>query len=208
MAAIGGGSHGGGDEGGHGGGGGGGGGDGAAASAPSPPTTSYVIGPDANGRWAPVSVLSIKYKELAVTCAEAGQSASFSLQVHDGKTKLRRGMVLREAGSTPGEVVWELEATLRAIQLPNGAVPLGTEVVLHCGGVKQAARLLAVEGGESRFAPRRSDDGKAIPSRLRLRFVHCAEFLRVGAPCVFRDASAGADQLSLGVGWVSQLIAD
>ena len=67
--------------------------------------------------------------------------------------------------------------------------------------VKQAARLLSVDGGAPKFAPR---EGHEL-SRLRFRFVHCAEFVRHGAPCAFRDASAGAENLSLGAGWVSQL---
>ena len=50
--------------------------------------------------------------------AEAGQSATFCLRVHDSKSKLRRGMVLMEcryeAGSSrpsypSGAVTWELE---------------------------------------------------------------------------------------------------
>ena len=177
--------------------------DAAAAAAAMPPVgAKYVIGPDANGRWAPATVLSIRHKECSVARAEAGQSASVSLQVHDEKTKLRRGMVLREVEMADAGtlVVWELEATVSAIQLPN-AVPVGTEVVFHCGAVKQAARLLSVDGGETKFAPR---DGHEL-SRLRFRFVHCAEFVRHGAPCAFRDASAGAENLSLGAGWVSRL---
>ena len=39
-------------------------------------------------------------------------------------------------------------------------------------------------------------------ARVAFRFVHAAEFVRGGSPCVLRDASAGADQLGLAVGVV------
>ena len=103
------------------------------------------------------------------------------------------------------------EATVQAIQLPN-PVPVGTEVVFHCGAVKQAARLLEVDDGQPKFAvppqPQQQQQAPAndMQSRLKFRFVHCAEFVRVGARCAFRDASAGADNLSLGVGWVSKVL--
>ena len=265
--------------------GGGGGGSGA----------GYVLGPDAAGQWAAVSILSIKYKELAVTTAEAGQSATYCLRVHDPTFKLRRGMVLREvrsdqvgvasdgsagglaerggeaqargqrneqdkedeevqteaeeveveteaaeevqteaeteaeteaaaaeAGFGPGAVVWDLEAVVRVVQLPN-AVPVGTEVVLHCVAVKQSAKLLAVSelprgggeedglggggGGRSNGAPPAPLE-KLRPGagevRMRFRFVHAAEFVRVGTPLVFRDGSAG-DSVAVGVGRVVRI---
>ena len=189
---------------------------------------SYVIGPNAAGRWTPVSVLSIKYKQLNVSQLEAGQSATLCLQVHDARTKLRRGMVLREetleSAAAPHEesppppcrllggsaaVVWELEAVVRAIQLPN-AVPVGTEVVLHCVGVKQAARLLSLRIQEDGTARDGLDDNERMragcEATLRFRFVHAAEFVRCGTRCVFRDGSGGAENIGLGVGVVTRLV--
>ena len=43
---------------------------------------SLLLGPDAQGRWSRVSVQSIKYKDLSVARAEAGQSGSFWVQAH------------------------------------------------------------------------------------------------------------------------------
>ena len=43
---------------------------------------SLLLGPDARGRWSRVSVQSIKYKDLSVARAEAGQSGSFWVQAH------------------------------------------------------------------------------------------------------------------------------
>ena len=39
-----------------------------------------LLGPDAHGQWSRVSVQSIKYKDLPVARAEAGQSGSFWVQ--------------------------------------------------------------------------------------------------------------------------------
>ena len=212
----------------------------------------YVLGPDSAGRWVPASILSIRYKELAVTAAEAGQSATFCLQVAS-RTKLRRGMVLRDVArsQTPtptlpglssarpevgedeyseiersecesddcscgngGAVVWELDAEVRSLRL-SSAVPVGTEVVVHCVGVKQAARLLRVSesggeelsdgGGGSTLLDRRWKAQRLCPNaseaRLRFRFVHMAEFVRADTPLIFRTPSAG-----IGVGVVARLI--
>lgn len=222
---------------------------------PSPMATGereYLLGPDAYGRWTPVSVLSIKHKESAVTRAEAGQSATFCLEVRDAKAKLRRGMVLLEqrlpngppdetqagvhqrlpngpspyavpffasvpppfmaahpgklpgsfpAGVLPGAaVVWELEVSVHALRLPS-PVPVGTEIVLHCVGVKQAARLLRVDDAAGTGSLDKLRDG--ADARLRLRFVHSAEFLQIGMPCILRDASAGASHLGLAIGLVT-----
>ena len=188
---------------------------------------------------------------------------------------------MRGGGSEGGgAVVWELEAVVQTIKLPN-AVPVGTEVVLHCVAVKQAARLLEVRegggggdgcggGGEEEgsyhhngctgsgngnhcgsprlgaapSSPRHSNGGSSnnssggsspqqlhhhhtqpgsgssgsgspsgqeklrmgrVPVTLRFRFVHAAEFVRVGTPIVFRDGSAGAENLGVGVGVVTAL---
>ena len=216
----------------------------------------YLLGPDAYGRWTPVTVLSIKHKESFVTRAEAGQSATFCLEVRDAKAKLRRGMVLLEqrlpngpsdetqsgvqerlpngppsavpffasvpppflaappgklpgsfpAGVLPGAavvwcgVVWELEVSVHALRLPS-PVPVGTEIVLHCVGVKQAARLLRVDDAAGTGSLDKLRDG--ADARLRLRFVHTAEFLQIGMPCILRDASAGASHLGLAIGLVT-----
>ena len=125
---------------------------------------------------------------------------------------------LLAAGGSSGAVVWDLEAVVRVVQLPN-AVPVGTEVVLHCVAVKQAAKLLAVSerlprgggeedslgdgGGRSNgaLAPLEKLRPGAGEVRMRFRFVHAAEFVRVGTPLVFRDGSAGAS-VAVGVGSV------
>ena len=106
-----------------------GGGQAGAASSPSlspaaesvSPTTAaatrpLLIGPDAQGCWAPASVVSIRYKKLTVAKAEAGQSATFRLQVHGAHTKLRRGMVLIDATVWPlPKAHWEFEAEVTAL---------------------------------------------------------------------------------------------
>ena len=107
-----------------------------------------------------------------------------------------------------------------------GSEPTTTEVVVHCGGVKQAARLLSmhpcrggggVEGAASRRPPARVDrlQPRGGASRVRMRFVHAAEFMRAGTPLIFRDGGGGggagggtasSDQLlGFGVGVVATL---
>ena len=162
-------------------------------------SSRYLVGPDTAGGWSFVSVLSIKHKESSVACAEAGQSATFCLQVLDATTKLRRGMVLLERPLGARDVVWELDAAVRALRLPN-PVPVGTEIVLHCVAVKQAARVLAILDSRDGAPLDKLRDG--AEARLRLRLVHAAEFVQLGSPCILRDASSGADHLGVAVGTV------
>ena len=105
----------------------------------------------------------------------------------------------------PPLAVWELEARMRVLRLPS-AVAVGAELVLHCVGVKQAARLLSIDGaGEAKLRPHAIGEAGAQEATLRFRFVHAAEYVRLGALCVFRDSSAGAANLGLGVGRVHAL---
>ena len=65
---------------------------------------------------------------------------------------------------------------------------------MHCLGVKQAARVLSVEGGNL------SESGF---SSVRLRFVHFSEALIPNSPCVFREGSGGAHKMGVAVGVVT-----
>ena len=85
----------------------------------------------------------------------------------------------------------------RQLRVPT-PITTGSELVVHCFGVKQAARVLYVEGD------RLEEGGKA---RLRLKFLHAAEFLIKGATFVFRESSGGAERLGVGVGIVTAVSA-
>jgi hypothetical protein len=100
-----------------------------------------LLGPDARGQWLAAQVPSIMYKELAIRRAVAGQSATFSLLIAADASRLRRGMVLVDAYHPLPLACWEFEASIKAIQLTTELVT-GTELVLHCLGVKQTVRLL------------------------------------------------------------------
>lgn len=97
-------------------------------------------------------------------------------------------MSLTRRGSSP---------QVTAIQLP-GSVGAGAEPVLHCLGVKQAARVLWVEGGLD-CEPLRQGGTR----RLRFRFVYVAEFLLPGTPCILREGSLGVQDPSVCVGRIS-----
>ena len=83
------------------------------------------------------------------------------------------------------------------MRLPRPIVA-GTELVLHCLGVKQAARVLRVRGGVGRLE-------EGAKAQLRLRFVYAAEYLLEGATFIFRESSGGSERLGVGVGVVTSL---
>ena len=131
--------------------------------------------------------------------------------------------------SSASGVVWELEAAVRTLTR-RGGVHVGSEVVLHCLALKQAARVLSLTKSRSRKSARddatatdataggggkgvdagREEEGEegepaAVTTRIRLRFVHTAEFVRCRTACVFRDGSAGSEDLCIGAGVVTRL---
>ena len=175
------------------------------------------------GAWAPVSLASIKFKELPVSRAEAGQSAGFLLHLHSSRIKLRRGMVLVDATAGPPPAAgWEFDARVTFVQLTSPA-SAGTELVVHSLGVKQAAKILSVDGGgESGGSGGEGGDNGGSPvqggqlrqgveAAVRLRFVHAAEFVLEGASLVVRGsggagaAPVGAHNLCLGVGLITRV---
>ena len=169
---------------------------------------------------------SVKYKDVPVSCAEAGQTASFWLQLrteldadaHLGAPpkphKMRRGMVLREHGAlaAPPTAHWEFEGAVDAVRLPT-PISAGSEIVCYCNGVKQAARVLRVDDVSSSAAAAVSAVGggggrleEGARARLRLRFLYAAESLLDGAMFIFRESSGGSERLGVGVGVVTTLL--
>ena len=197
-----------------------------------PSTRPLLIGPGACGEWSPVAIISIKYKELSVGGAGAGQTATFCLHVHDRDVKLRRGMYITDArparlprgeiggisGDDDGYVErahWEFDVDVVVLNSTRAAVCNGAEVVAHSLGVKQTARVTRVGAHPSNGPPTNpshaaafygADSGAAPAQRLRLRFVHGAECLLVGAPCILRDGAGGShDDARLFVGRVTAI---
>jgi GTPase len=59
-----------------------------------------LLGPDANGNFAPTIVRDMQRKKAAVTKAEAGQSVSLALK-RVKRAEVRKGMVIVSKGDTP-----------------------------------------------------------------------------------------------------------
>ena len=198
---------------------------------PRPSARPLLIGPGACGEWSAVSIISIKYKELSVGGAGAGQTATFCLHVHDRDVKLRRGMYITDArparlprgeigeisggdGGYVDRAHWEFDVDVIALSSTRATVCDGAEVVAHSLGVKQTARVTRVGAHPSNGPPTNpahvaaygADSSTAPAQRLRLRFVHGAECLLVGAPCILRDGAGGShDDARLFVGRVTAI---
>jgi GTPase len=104
----------------------------------------------------------------------------------------RRGARLSSA-HCPSTPVHAVPCLTVQVRVPT-VVTAGSELVVHCLGVKQAARVLWVEGD------RLEEGGK---TRIQLKFVYAAEFLLEGSTFVFRESSGGAERLGVGVGIVT-----
>ena len=145
------------------------------------------------------------------------------LHLHSSRIKLRRGMVLVDATAGPPPAAgWEFDARVTFVQLTSPA-SAGTELVVHSLGVKQAAKILSVDGGgdSGGSGGEGGDNGgspvqggqlrQGVEAAVRLRFVHAAEFVLEGASLVVRGsggagaAPVGAHNLCLGVGLITRV---
>jgi GTPase len=145
------------------------------------------LGPDAQGGFTQVSVLSIHCKRVPVRSVKAGHICSFHISPDQLPEKIRVGMVLIDVHTTPVACqefaceVWPVDGgEIRKIRLSY-------QPVVHCQTVRQSASIV-VEGEEVK--------GEEIPGLeiatgnrtvLRLRFLHRPEYLSVGNVLMIRD---------------------
>lgn len=140
-----------------------------------------LLGPDRNGDFRPVVVLSIHLKRVSSTTAVAGQTASMAIRsLHKkGQLKrnvLRKGMVLLDRTCSP-VATREFDAEIIILHHAT-TLKLHYQAVIHCGAIRQAAQITSL----CKATLRSGDTGT-----IRFRFMYYAEYVEVGAPFIFRD---------------------
>nr|KAJ3423176.1 hypothetical protein HK105_000991 [Polyrhizophydium stewartii] len=136
---------------------------------------TLLLGPDSTGQFVPTMVKSIQRKRVNTPCAAAGQSASFGLKKVK-RSALRKGMVMVSKSLDP-KAVMEFEAEILVLY-HSTTISEKYQAMLHCGGVRQTARIV----GMSKQILRTGD--RAI---VRFRFMQHPEYLKPGTRLLFRE---------------------
>jgi GTPase len=101
------------------------------------------LGPDGHGHFSSVSVRSIEYKKVQVKRLVAGQSGALALKKVK-RSQVRKGMVLMDSAVTPG-ASWRFTAEV-CILTHSSSIRDGYQPVICCQNVRQAARVVSIEG--------------------------------------------------------------
>ncbi|KAI8912536.1 P-loop containing nucleoside triphosphate hydrolase protein [Gorgonomyces haynaldii] len=151
---------------------------------------TLLLGPDSLGQFVPTVVKSIQRKRVNTTAAYAGQSASFALKKVK-RSCITKGMVMVSKSMEP-KAVMEFEAEV-LILYHSTTIGSRYQAMVHCGGVRQTARIVDLDKAVLRTGDR---------SIVRFRFMQKPEYLKVGARLLFREGR------TKGLGKVTRLIYD
>lgn len=138
---------------------------------------TMMLGPDSLGNYKPVTIKSIHNKRIPVKEIKAGQSAGFALKKVK-RSEIRHGTILLDP-SAPQSACWTFEADIAVISNHTTTIKNNYQPVIQCLGTRQSAKIVHIEKKESL---RNGDRAK-----VRFRYLHKPEFLKVGMRIVFRE---------------------
>ncbi|KAJ3320174.1 Short integuments 2, mitochondrial [Boothiomyces sp. JEL0866] len=137
---------------------------------------TLLLGPDTLGNFVPSMVKSIHRKRVNVPCASAGQGASFALKKIK-RAGIRKGMVMLSKSLEP-QAVMEFEAEILVLY-HSTTIKERYQAMLHCGGVRQTARIVNMTDKQIL----RTGDRSIV----RFRFLQHPEYIKVGTKVLFRE---------------------
>jgi len=108
------------------------------------PNQQLLLGPDRSGSFNPVRVKTIQYRRVLVDRVETGQACTLAITSLVKKEQLkkatfRKGMVLLDPVLKPRET-WEFKAEIVILHHAT-TIRLGYTPVIHCGIIRQSARV-------------------------------------------------------------------
>ncbi|KAJ3139420.1 GTP-binding protein 1 [Physocladia obscura] len=136
---------------------------------------NLLIGPDSAGHFTPTIVKSIQRKRVNVPLASAGQSASFALKKVK-RSSLRKGMVMLSKAAD-AKAYFEFEAEILVLY-HSTTISTKYQAMLHCGGVRQTAKIIGMDQGVLRTGDR---------ALVQFRFMRNPEYLKIGTRLLFRE---------------------
>jgi GTPase len=145
------------------------------------PNQVLLLGPDRTGTFKPVVVRGIHIKRTPVESAVAGHAAALNIRAVSKKEQLRRshfrkGMVLIDKESKL-KASWEFDAEVVILHHAT-TIRENYQAVVHCGVVRQAAKVISM----SHDLMRTGDKGL-----IRFKFLYHPELLHKGTTILFRE---------------------
>ena len=169
---------------------------------------TLLMGPNKFGTFEPVTIKSIEVRRHAVKRVTAGHAAALALKKIK-RSDIRKGMRLLDVDLNP-MAVWEFEAEI-LILYHSTTISKSYEAVIHCGNVRQVAKIVqileasSVASGKRVKLPTDADgtgDGEegddddndqdivlrtGMKARVLFRFLYAPEYLPVDGRLIFRD---------------------
>lgn len=147
-----------------------------------------LLGPDDQGNFSNVSIVSLQRHKIPCNYARAGQKCTMAILTNG--TQVRKGMVLKEMNDN-----WEqsfsicsrFEATIKFITNKQLKLGVGSQVSVYVGNVKQTCSILSIRliANDSWF--------------VDLKLTKRPEYIREGSRLIIRHA------LTKGIGVVSRI---
>jgi len=141
-----------------------------------------LLGPDSLGNFKTVSFKGMRVNDVPVTSATAGQSVTVAIR-GVSRQEVRHGAVIVSKDSHP-VACYEFRVDL-GVLYHSATIAPGFEAVVHCGNIKQTARLIEIEDGREYLRAR--DRGIC-----RFRFNSSPAYMEGLTRCIFRDGSVRA----------------
>jgi len=147
-----------------------------------------LIGPDDEGNFTPVSIISLQRHKIPCNFVRAGQKCTMAIKGHN--FKVRRGMVMREVDpdwKSKFSICWNFNAKLKFINNDRPKLGQGNQVSVYIGNVKQTCSILSVS---------RNPSSEEDTFMIGLKFTKRPEYIRETSRIFIRYA------LTKGIGQV------
>lgn len=148
-----------------------------------------LLGPDDQGSFMNVTILSLQRHKVPCNFVRAGQKCTMAIKANN--MRVRRGMVLKELDADQTDsfsVCSEFEAEIKFITNKQYKLGINSQVSIYIGNVKQTCTILSIDS---------STDGHWL---IQMRLSKRPEYIRSGSKLIVRHA------LTKGIGIVSRVL--
>ena len=142
----------------------------------------YKLGPDNNGNFRTVQLLSIHCKKVEIKSAFQGQFCSISLDESVTKDSLRTGMVVISSNANP-LACRRFEAEIWSIEGKERKIKLSTQPLIHIPPIRQAVRIFKEESISSSdsASPEEFEVFEDKTTKVSFEFMYMPEYIREGS---------------------------
>ncbi|KAJ2757377.1 hypothetical protein GGI19_000096 [Coemansia pectinata] len=157
---------------------------GVVASGTLKPGDPVWLGPDYNGHFLQTAVRTIQRKRVDAQAAYTGQSVSLWLKKIT-RSQVRKGMVLLGRNEQHSEEPYSSKSFEAEVVVLYHSTTISSryQAMVHCGSVRQTARVLAIEQADGSSETLRTGDR----ARVVFQFIRHPEYLTEGTRLIFRE---------------------